>query len=323
MNKSTLETPWTRLVGCHAPVQLAGMGGVAGPDLVLAVSQAGGLGMLGAPMIPPPVLDQILERLRHGTEKPFGVTFLMPILDLDCVDIASAKAKVVELFYGAPDAALVERARRGGALVSWQVGSVDEARAAEASGCDFVVAQGAEAGGHVRGVIGTLPLLASVLDAVAVPVVAAGGVGTARAMAACLAAGADAVRVGTRFLAAEEADIHPKYLAALIGARAEDTVLTEAFSVMWPNAPHRVLRSAVAAAEALDAEVAGEMAFAGGRMPIPRFSVPCPNRSASGHIEAMALYAGESVDAVRRIEPAAAIVAELVEGARKLLSQGW
>src|SRR2546426_755377 len=108
-----------------------------------------------------------------------------------------------------PDAELVEIAHAGGALVSWQLGSAAEATAAERAGCDLIVAQGTEAGGHVRGKIGLLALLGEVLPSVKVPVVAAGGIGTGRAMAAALAAGASAVRVGTRFVAAEEAGTHP------------------------------------------------------------------------------------------------------------------
>jgi NAD(P)H-dependent flavin oxidoreductase YrpB (nitropropane dioxygenase family) len=201
------------------------------------------------------------------------------------------------------------------------VGSAGEARAAVDAGCDLVVAQGVEAGGHVRGTVGLLPLLDDVLAAVGrdVPVGAAGGIGTGRAMAAALAAGADAVRVGTRFLAASEADVHPEYLARLIDAGAADTVLTTAFSVMWPDAPHRVLRSAVEEADACADEIVGELVMGDNRMPLPRFAVPCPGRTTTGRIGAMALYAGQSVGAVRRMQPAAEIVAELIDEARAAL----
>src|SRR5207249_7549168 len=129
-----------------------------------------------------------------------------------------------------PDRGLLELLHRGGALVACQVGSREEAVAAAEAGCDFIVAQGIEAGGHVRGTIGLLALLGEVLDAVDVPVLAAGGIGTGRAVAAALAAGASGVRVGTRFVAAEESNAHPVYVEALIGARARDTVYTTAFS---------------------------------------------------------------------------------------------
>jgi nitronate monooxygenase len=314
-----LATRFTKLVGCRVPLQQAGMGGIATPPLVLAVADAGGLGMLGAAMVPPHVLAVALEDLAKRTDGAFGVSFLMPFLDRDAVAVAATRSRVVEFFYAEPDPTLVETVHAGGALACWQVGSVEEAVAAARAGCDIVVAQGAEAGGHVRGRVGLLPLLSAVLDAVDVPVVAAGGIGTARSMAAALAAGADAVRVGTRFVAAAESDTHPDYVAALVGAGAEDTVLTERFSVMWPGAPHRVLRSAVAAAEACSDEVVGEMEMLGVRQPLPLFAVPCPTRSTTGRIAAMALYAGESVGAVHRIARAADIVHELAGGAEQLL----
>ena len=143
--------------------------------------------MLGGTMVPPPILAEMLDALAEHTRGVVGVNFLMPFLDHDAVAAAATRARVVEFFYGEPDAALVNTVHRGGALACWQVGSVAEAVAAARAGCDLVVAQGTEAGGHVRGRTGLLPLLGAVLDAVDVPVVAAGGIGTARAMAAALA----------------------------------------------------------------------------------------------------------------------------------------
>jgi FAD/FMN-containing dehydrogenase len=123
------------------------------------------------------------------------------------------------------------------------------------------------------------------------------------------------------FVAAEEADAHPAYVQKLIEARAKDTVVTEAFHVMWPNAPHRVLRSCVEAATAFQGDITGELAMNGKRMPLPRWSVPCPTRETTGAIEAMVLYAGESTSMVKSIQPAAAIVKELAEGAEHHLNQ--
>jgi nitronate monooxygenase len=148
-----------------------------------------------------------------------------------------------------------------------------------------------------------------------VPVIAAGGIAARRAVAAVLAAGAAAARVGTRFLAAAEAATHPVYLQALVDAGGHDTVLTEAFSAPpAPPSPHRVLRSALEAAESLDAEVVGEMSLGSQRVEIPRFGADNPPADATGHVEAMALYAGQGVGSVRRREPAAAIVADLAAG---------
>jgi len=244
----------------------------------------------------------------------------MPFVDTAAVEIAATRARLVEFFYGDPDPKLVKIAKANGALAGWQVGDADEAREALQAGCDLVIAQGVEAGGHVRGTIGLLPLLDAVLDATPdIPVVAAGGIGTSRAMAAALAAGADAVRVGTRFVAADEADTHPDYAQALIDAGPDDTVLTTAFGVMWPDAPHRVLKSCVNAAHAFEGDAVGELVMGDVHMPLPPFAVPCPGRTTTGTIAAMALYAGQSVGAVTKTQPAAAIVRELSEGAEQIL----
>jgi NAD(P)H-dependent flavin oxidoreductase YrpB (nitropropane dioxygenase family) len=231
----------------------------------------------------------------------------MPFVVSEAVEAAAASADVVELFYGDPEPDMVRVARAHGALVAWQVGSVAEALAAASAGCDFVVVQGIEAGGHIRGTQRLDEVLAETLAVVDVPVVAAGGVGTAERLSELLAAGASAVGVGTRFVAAAEADAHPMYVEKLIAASREDTVLTECFGCDWPSAPHRVLRSAVAAAELLDRPVAALI----GDREIARFAARPPTGEVRGDVAAMALYAGESVDQVTRIQPAREIVAEL------------
>jgi NAD(P)H-dependent flavin oxidoreductase YrpB (nitropropane dioxygenase family) len=278
--------------------------------------------MVPAQMVPVDVLAALLEDLAGRTDGVVGVTFLLPFgADPACVEVAAARARLVDFYYGDPDPALVARVHDGGALASWQAGSVAEARAAADAGCDLVAVQGMEGGGRIRGNVALLPLLAEVLDAVEVPVVAAGGIATARGVAACLAAGAAAVRVGTRLLATEEAGAHPAYVAALLAAGAEDAVLTDAFSVMWPNGPepHRTLRSALEAAEAFDGEVVGETRMGATTLPVPRFGVPCPNRETTGEIAAMVHYAGQGVGATDRVVPAAQVIDELAEGAERLL----
>jgi nitronate monooxygenase len=318
-----LRTRFTDLVGCSVPLQLAGMGGGVGtPELAAAVARAGGLGMIG----PGPSADElrvILDGLRDSPPGAIGVNFVMPFLEeVAAVEVAASRARVVEFFYGDPDAELVRIVHDGGALASWQVGSAAEARAAVEGGCDLVAAQGTEAGGHVRGRLGLLSLLPEVLDAVEVPVVVAGGVGSTRGVAAALAAGADGVRVGTRFVAAAESGAHPEYVAALVEASSEDTVVTETFSAEWPDAPHRVLSSCVEAAEALGTDVAGEVTYGGSTVPVRRFASLPPNRATRGEVGAMALYAGQSVGAVRGVQPAGEIVAKLMEGAEHLL-RAW
>src|SRR3954447_23603606 len=298
---------FTGLVGCRLPLQLASLGGPVGtPELAAAVSKAGGLGMIPNPSSAVEV-ERVLATARGLTSGPLGIGFLVPFVVREAVDAAAASAEVVEFFYGDPTADLVRLAGAGGALVGWQVGSVEEAANAVGAGCDYVVVQGTEAGGHVRGTQPLDDVLADSLGRVDVPVVAAGGIGTRDRVAALLTAGASAVRVGTRFVAAEESNAHPEYIARLIAATAQDTVITEAFGANWPKAPHRVLRTAITAAERL-----GDAAVAVARkQEIGRFHSMPPTRHVRGEIAAMALYAGESVDAITTVLPAHDIVAEL------------
>lgn len=313
------ETTFTRLVDCELPIQQAPVGfPAADPRLPAAVAAAGGHGMLAGVRMAPGELSSALDALNAQT-RAYGVNLIQAVMDPEAFEVAAEKAPLVELYIGEPDPALVERVHSGGALACRQVISADEARAAQEEGCDLLVARSIEAGGRAKGGIGMIPLLDSVLEAVEIPVVAAGGVGTGRGVAAALAAGAAGVRIGTRFLAAEEARTHPVYLDALVAAGPDDTALTDAFSVDGPPSPHRVLRSALDAANAFEGDVVGEMHVLGERRELRRFSADNPSDSATGHVEAMALYAGESVGAVRRVQPAGEIVAEVAAEAAELL----
>jgi NAD(P)H-dependent flavin oxidoreductase YrpB (nitropropane dioxygenase family) len=316
-----LETAFTRLVGCTVPIQLAGMGSILSPELAAAVSNAGGLGQVTFAGIEVEGARRRLERLASLTSKPFGVNLLIPYLDREILELAAHKARVVDFFWGEPDPELVRIVHNAGALASWQVGSTAEAMAAEAAGCDFVIAQGIEAGGHIRGTLGLLPLLSAVLDAVSVPVLAAGGIGSGRSIAAVLAAGAAGVRMGTRFIAAEESNAHPDYVKAVIAARAEDAVRTSKFHVECPLCPstHGVLRQAIEAADAIQEKYVAEIELDGERHQIERFRGIPPFKGIVGHIEAMACYAGQSVGDVKEVQPAAEIVSELVESAERPL----
>lgn len=310
------DTRFTRLVGCDLPIQQAPIGlPAATPKLAAAVAAAGGHGMLAAVTVAPAALSASLDVLNARTSA-YGVNFIQALLDPEAFEVAAAKAPLVELYMGPAHPHLVDRAHRQGALVSRQVVSVDEARSAQAEGCDMVVVRGIEAGGRSTTGIGLLALLDAVCDAVDIPIVAAGGIGSARGVAACLAAGADAVRVGTRFLAAEEAETHPVYLEQLIAAGPHDTVVTDEFSAGIPRTNARVLRSCLEAARAHDGDYVGEMTVGGVRVQAPRFGPHNPALDAAGHVEAMALYAGQGVGSVGRVEPAADIVAELALGVR-------
>ncbi len=316
-----IETLFTQLLGASAPIQLAAMPGVVTPTLVSAVAEAGGVGMLATPLMSSELLEQVLDDVTARTSGVFGVNFLVPFLDPECVAVAARKSRLVEFFYGEPSSELVERVHALGALASWQVGSLAEAVAAEHAGCDLVVAQGTEAGGHVRGQTSLVPLLSQILDVLNVPVVAAGGIATGRDLAAVLACGASGARIGTRFVATAESGAHPFYVKALIDASAADTCVTEAFCGMWPNAPHRVLRSAIKAAEALSEDIIGETRLGGQSIPVQRFSVIGPSIETTGHVDAMALYAGESVANVRKVLPASEIVSDMVSGAEQALDR--
>ena len=273
---------FTDLVGCDLPLQLAAMGGVGTTELAAAVAAAGGFGMVPMGAEPAP--------------GACGVNFLMPFKpSLEDIGEAAGKCRVVEFFYADPRGDVVDAAHRGGALTGWQVGSAAEAAAAERCGCDYVVAQGTEAGGHVRGREPLDEVLQAVLSTVRIPVLAAGGVASADRFAELMRAGADGVRVGTRFVASPESAAHPDYVRRLLAASAEDTTLTEWFGEGWEGAPHRVLTSALDAAR--------QSGWRG---------VPPPDRDVDRDTSDMALYAGTGVGEVTASEPAEAVVADLV-----------
>jgi nitronate monooxygenase len=303
-------TAFMSLVGCRLPLQQAGMSGVATPDLARAVASTGALGMLGIGRQPMAMVQQYVKDVA-GADGVIGCTFIEPFVTDDVVEMVASHLDVVEFFYGWPTEARAQTGR----VCGWQVGTVDEARAAADAGCRYVIAQGREAGGHVRGVEPFERFLADVRAAVSVPVVAAGGIATRADVNRALGLGADAVRIGTRFAAAVESNAHPYYVDALINAGTGDTVLTEAFGVGWPDAPHRVLRSAIAAATAATDDQVGTSVMTDGRVSaMPRFGASLPTKQTTGNIGAMALYAGTSVGAVTRRQTAAEVVAELTAG---------
>ncbi len=170
---SAHPTAFTDLIGCRVPLQLAGMPRTSVPDLVVAVANAGGLGMFGGARASAAQLERDLAAISRRTDGAIGVTFLAPFLDPALVAVASGRVRVVELCWGIPDRDLIARIHAGGSLASWQVGTVSEARAAEAAGCDIVVVQGLEAGGHVHGTTPLAELLAAARAAVSVPLVGA------------------------------------------------------------------------------------------------------------------------------------------------------
>ena len=247
---------------------------------------------------------------------------LIPFLDADVVDVAAARCRYVDFYHGPVDASLVARVHEGGALAGWQVGGVDQARAAVDAGCDLIVARGTEGGGRMHGDRSLWPLLSEVLDAVDVPVVASGGIANGRGLAAAIAAGAAACRMGTRFIVTPESGAHPTYKDAIVRADGDGTVLTDAFRTGWPDsvADSRVLRSAFERNASLpDGATVATVRIGPTTLDVPRFGFVPPAADAEGDIEAMPMYAGESAGLVDAIEPAAEIVTRTVSQADELL----
>lgn len=306
-----MVTRFTELTGCRVPVQQAPMGSVATIALAVAVAEAGGVGSIVLRGMSPDRVDKVLGGMAARTTGVLAANFLTSDIDPEAVAAAAARVRIIDFFWTDPDPALVSVAHQEGALACWQVGSLAEAQAAAAAGCDVIAVQGTEAGGHVRGFSPLLPLLSSVRDAVDLPVLAAGGIGDARAFAAALAAGADGVRAGTRFVAAAESGAHPLYRQAVVDAGAGSTSITDAFSVcpLCATSPRaRVLRSCVGALHELDGDTAGETTAGGQRVAVPRGSGTPPGAAATGHVDAMAMYAGESAAAITSVVPAAEII---------------
>jgi nitronate monooxygenase len=303
------------------PLMQAPLGGSSDAALVAAVGAAGALGTLGASWLAPERLrDQLAEIARAG-DAPFAVNLVLAFPQEERLEIACEAGVAAVSFSWGVRADLVARAHAAGCGVLVQVHDLASARAAADAGADVLIAQGVEAGGHVQGTEPVLDLVAAVRRQVRLPLVAAGGVADAAGVAAALAAGADAVACGTRFVAAQEAGVDPFWHGALIRAEARDTVLTAAFDVGWPDAPHRVLRnSTLRALEAAGSPPPGERPGEGeviawlGETAIPRYSDTPPVAGVRGELEALALYAGTGVDAIREVLPAAEIVERLAAG---------
>ena len=308
------------LLSIRYPIFQAPMGRTAPPALAAAVTNAGGLGMLGTSWDKPDAMREKIRATRALTAGPFAVNLAVSWDQHERLDIALQEGvKAVSLFWGDP-AAYVRKAKDAGAIVVQTVATPEEARRAADLGADIIVAQGVESGGHVWSTVSTMVLVPLVCDAVPeVPVVAAGGMADVRGVRAALALGAQGVWLGTRFLATVESGAHDDFKQRLLSARATDTVFTMLFDQGWPDAPHRALRnSTVRMWEKAGCPAAGKRpgegeiigAFPNGD-PIPRYGVPAPMQGATGEIEAFALYAGQSVGLIRDLPPVASVMQEL------------
>lgn len=326
-----MKTAFTRLLGIEFPIMQAPIGPAAGPELAAAVSNAGALGSLAAWVLPADQIASQVAAVRERTDRPVSWNFRADLDSHSRIFTAMANgARLIHLFYGDPTPYSAS-IRRGGAKLLCTVANDDEAKRALDVGADVLIAQGWEAGGHLRGTLTTLSLVPTILDlAGPTPVLAAGGIGDGRGLAAMLTLGAAGVVMGTRFVASEESRAHADYKKAVTTARQADAAyVEELFDIGWPHAPHRVLRnSTLRAWEAAGHPPSGARPNEGETVAsrtdgttIPRYAVSLPVTGMTGNIEAMAHYAGQSVELVRDILPAATIVDRTVQQASNALAR--
>jgi len=324
-----MQTALCKRLGIELPIIQAPMGGAVGPPLAAAVSNAGGLGMLVPWRADVDTVRRQIREMRALTARPFGVNLVLEFPQEERLAVCLDERVPVISFFWRDPSSLVPLAKAGGAIVMHTVGSAADAKQAISCGVDIVIAQGWEAGGHVRGTVATMPLIPAVVDAVSpAPVVAAGGIADGRGLAAALALGASGAWIGTRFLASHEAAIHPRYRELLLQANENDTVYLENFfDIRWPNASHRTLRNkTIEVWEAAgcpptgkrpgEGEVIGKSRSIG---PIVRYQSYTPGADADGDIDAMALWAGQSVGLVSTVQSAGEIVRQIADEADAII----
>jgi enoyl-[acyl-carrier protein] reductase II len=328
-----LRTPLCSLLGIEIPILQAGMGYVARGELAAAVSEAGGLGVIGAASLNGEGLRREIRKVRELTEKPFGVDILFATVGRPARDDETAaftrdvQAQIDVVFEeGVPVIAsglgdpgpIVATAHEAGMKVLALVGNTRNAERVARSGVDVVVAQGYDGGGHT-GRIGTMSLLPAVLDAVDVPVVAAGGIGDGRGIAAALAMGAAGVWMGTRYVASEEAYAHEAYKQRIVEIDDEGTTRTRCFS----GKPCRVIKNATTQAwEARELEDTIQ-SFPRQMRAISEWLGEDPYIAArrKGRIDQGAMAAGQSSAVIGDLSPAREIVARLVQETESALSR--
>lgn len=310
------------------PIVQAPIGSATCPALAAAVSNAGGLGTLAVSWQKPENIRSMIRETKKLTQGPFAVNLVLAQSPGERLQICLEEGVPIVWFSWGDPSAFIESVRDRGTLVMQTAGSVGEAKRALEWRADVIVAQGWEAGGHVCGEIGSLALIPRIVDTVQpTPVVAAGGIGDGRGIAAVLALGAAGAALGTRFLATVEAAVAPVYKEAIVRASESDTVYTTLFDVGWPGAPHRVLKNSTTELGSM-AESGGPRtgegetigAFRDGS-PVLRYSDVIPLPGMSGDLTAMALYAGQSVGLVSRIQPATELTHELAQTAAQTLQR--
>jgi nitronate monooxygenase len=315
-----IRTALTEAFGLEYPIVLAPMGTVAGGQLAAAVSNAGGLGLVGGGYGDPDWLMRELDLVQAATDRPWGVGLITWHATADVVELALRSHPTAVLLSFGDVRPFAPAIKDAGCTLICQVQDVEAAREAVAAGADFIVAQGSEAGGH-GAVRATLPLVPAVVDAVApVPVLAAGGIADGRGVAAALMLGAHGVMIGTRFSAASESLTHEQAKARIVAAHAADTDRTRVFDIIrgygaWP-APYtaRAVRNDFFARwngreGALEAALESEMP-------------PYQQAMAEGDFETALIFAGEAVDLIDAVVPAAELVQRIGVEAEVRLRDG-
>jgi nitronate monooxygenase len=340
-DETTIATRLTREYDLRHPFVGAGMGFVAHPALAAAVSNAGGLGIVGATPDPAPSLPVMVAELRGLTDRPWGVNLICAQTGLGpaCTDehidaCLQLDVSLVVFHHDPPSAHWVQRLTDASTRVWMQVSSVELAAAAVELGVIGLVAQGAEAGGHARGVVPLHELLAGIRARFPEQMLlAAGGIVDGAGVAAALRAGADGVWVGTRLVASVESHAHAEYKRRLVAADGP-TVVTTAFGPEWPGQRYRLLPTRTAREWAGREQgipepppgpsVIGHTTLFphSARLPydMPKFSAIPPTPDTTGDWEEMAFPAGQGVGLIRDVQPAAQIVSTMMSEAHTLLA---
>jgi len=314
-----IRTPICELLGIEHPIALGGMGSGTSPELVSAVSNAGGLGALGCHGLRPEQVGERTASIRRQTNKPFGLNFLLFHVREDSFATAlELRPAVMQFAWARPDQELrayFERSHQAGCLVTYMAGNVPEAIRAVKAGVDILIAQGTEGGGHV-GWMASMPLIPMVVDAVApIPVLAAGGFADGRGLLAALALGADGILLGTRFLATVESPLHQNFKQAIVESDGHDTQLSEipdiASGLVWPGAMIRSRRNRF-----IERWAGREWAL---RRDQAAALEGLNSARKSGDIEEGSLAMGQDAGLIRDIPPAGDVVTRIAEEAEEIL----
>ena len=299
------------LFGINYPILQAPVGFSSGPDLVIAVNKAGGLGSMALTRASPDEAKDRVKKVLSATKVPFMVNYILGFEPKSLSAALDAGAPFVHFSWGIPSKEIVALVYGTGAKFGVQVGSANGAKRAFDAGAVYVVCQGIEAGGHVQGTAPLMEVLPSVLGvANGRPVFAAGGIGNGRGIRKVLDAGASGAMLGTRFVATQESYAHPEYKQALVRADSDQTVLTVCFEGGWPNAPHRSLRNSTFSNwEAAGCPPAGQRPGEGdemGKRPdgssVLRYASGSPSKSIVGNrILECVLHAGLGVGQIKDV----------------------